>query len=252
MAKSQSAPSVQPRVYPAGRAVLLFAVGSPELASRRYTIEGRRVQAIRFGRLALLLGYVDQAAYASEELERRRDDLPFLRTEARIHERAVERASALGAVAPVRLLSAFTHPAALEQYARENYARWSRSLTRLGEKRELVVHLFAGPHTPPGGEPYLLRVTARATRSTRAPHFKGDPAIVEHTKALYRACSAAASSTRRVQAASHRGALFSAAYLLAPAGVDALRAALAEQSLAGAALGITAYLEGPRPPFSFA
>ena len=79
--------------------MLLFAVGSPELASRRYTIEGRRVQAIRFGRLALLLGYVDQAAYASEELERRRDGLPFLRTEARIHERAVERASALGAVA---------------------------------------------------------------------------------------------------------------------------------------------------------
>jgi len=249
--KTLAAPPVEPRVYPAGRAVLLFGVGPASLATRRFTVEGRRVQGVRLGRLALLVSYVDVAAYSADELERKRTDRDFLRTEARVHERAVERASVHAAVAPARLLSAFEHPAALEAYARAQYARWCRALPRLGDKREVVVQIFAGPHAPPAREPYLLRVTPYVARTARNWQPKCERRFEEHVRSLASACAAVASAARRIALPAKRGALYSAAFLVDAPGADALRGALADRSAAGVALGITAYLEGPRAPFSF-
>ncbi len=252
MSKSEAVASAQPRIYPTARAVLLFAAGSAELATRRFAVEGRRVQGLRFRRLTLLVSYVDQAAYATEELDRRRNDRDFLRTEARVHERIVERASAHGvSVAPARLLSAFPHPAALEAFASANYARWCRALPRVGDKREVVVHAFAGPHAAPDGAPYLLRVTPFVARTPRAWHPKCERRFMEHVQTIAAACSGAASATRRLVLPSRRGALYSAAYLVDESGAEKLRIALAENQTAGALLGVTTYLEGPRPPFSF-
>ena len=248
---SRPAPRAAPRVHPAGRAVLLFGICSPQLAGRRLTIEGRRVQAVGFGRLALLLGFVDQAAYAPDEIERKRGDAAWLATEARVLESAVARARASGAVLPMRLLTAYADSGVLEETVREHYARWSRALTRLGEKRECVVHLYAGPHATPGGEPYVLRVTGRATRSGRAPAIKAEAAVLDHAQALWRTCSGIATATRRVQAGSRRGALWTAALLVGEAEVAVLAAALERSAETGAGLGITAYLEPPRAPFTF-
>src|ERR1700676_1986902 len=115
----QTAPRVEPRIYPAGRAVVLYGVAAPELAGRRLVIEGRRIQAVRFGRLSLLIAFVAQGEYAGEELERHRCDAVWLRNEARIHERAVERAAAHAAIVPARLLTVFAHPASLEETVTE-------------------------------------------------------------------------------------------------------------------------------------
>jgi hypothetical protein len=52
------------RVSGGARSVLL-AVCAPEVAGRRLVIEGRRVQAVPFGRLALLLSFVAQSAYSA-------------------------------------------------------------------------------------------------------------------------------------------------------------------------------------------
>jgi hypothetical protein len=250
MTKSQAAPS-SARIYPAGRAVLLHAFGPAELAGRRFSIEGRRIQAIRYGRLALLVGFADQAAYAPEEIERRRGEPGWLQSEARIHERAVERAANHVPIVPVRLLSVYSHPEALEQAARTAYVRWSRALARLGNKREYVLHAFAGPHAPPGGESYVLRVSSRAGRSARAPVPKAAPPIVTEVQGLWRACASLAAATRALHRPTARGALGSVAYLLDDDKSAPVHAEVERFSVSGAPLGITYYLEGPRLPFTF-
>ncbi len=222
-----------PRVYPVGRAVLLLGVCDPALAGRRIAVDGRRVQAMRMGRLALLLSFVDQASYTAEEIERKRC------------------VRAAGPVVPFPLLTAFPHAADLEALARERYAKWSRSLTRLGPKRECVVHLYAGPHAPPGGEPYVLRVTQRATRATRVPAFDAPEPTLEHAQGVWQACTEIASATRRVRTAGRRGALWSGAFLVSDDAVEKLAGVLAGFSQAGAALGVTTHLEAPRAPFTF-
>jgi hypothetical protein len=251
MAKAQTSPTVQPRVYPAGRAVIFHGFGAPELAGRRFTVEGRRVQALGYGRLALLVAFVGQNDYALDEIERRRLDEGWMRTEARVHERAIERAGLHGALVPARFLSVFPHHAALEEAATEHYPRWCRTLTRLGAKREFVVHAFAGPHVAPGGAPYLLRVVANASRSPRVLTPKLGVEIVTQLQALWRACGALATGSRRIVGPPMRGSLGSVAYLVPEHQADALRAALAAASQGGVAAGLTYYLEGPRAPFIF-
>jgi Gas vesicle synthesis protein GvpL/GvpF len=251
VSKPQTAPS-SARIYPAGRAVLLHAYGSAELAGRRFAIEGRRIQAIRYGRLALLVGFADQAAYAPEAIERNRNEPGWLETEARIHERAVERAAVHVPVVPARLLSVYSHPEALEQAARSAYVRWSRSLARLSGKREYVLHAFVGPHAPPGGEAYVLRVSSRAGRSARAPVPKAQPEISSEVQALWRVCGGIASAARALHRPTARGALGSIAYLFDEERSAAAREHVEQSSQSGAPLGISYYLEGPRLPFTFA
>ncbi len=251
MSKSNGASSAA-RVYPAGRAVLLYAFAAPELAGRRFTVEGRRVQTIRYGSLALLVGFADREAYANEQVERRRGDAGWLRTEARIHEQAVERAAAHAAVVPARLLSVYGSPEALEQAVRQTYVRWSRQLARYSGKHEYVLHAFSGPHPAPGVESYLLRVSARAARTSRVPVPKAPPPIAAAVQGLWKACAAGASAVRALQRPTGRGALGSVAYLIDAGGEEALRGAVAEAMPAAAALGIAYYLEGPRLPFTFA
>ncbi len=248
---SPRVPTVAPRVYPAGRAVLLLAVCSAELSGRRLVIEGHRVQVLRFGKLALLLSFVDQTGYSAEEIERKRGDAAWLASEARLLEAAVERARANAAVLPMRLLTVFPHSAALEDNAREQYARWSRALTRLGSKRECVVHLFAGPHARPGGEPYLVRNSLRSSKSGRAPALKASEPIAAAAIAAWNACSGIATATRRIATCGKRGALWSAALLVDERDIAALTAIVEAAATAGAPLGISAYLEMPRAAFTF-
>jgi hypothetical protein len=231
--------------------VVLLAVCAPELAGRRLAIEGHRVQAIRFGRLALLLAFVDQHDYSLEEIERKRDDAGWLSSQARLLEQAVERARTNAAVLPMRLLTVFAHSGALEEAAREHYARWSRALTRLGPKRECVVHVYAGPHAPPGGEPYLVRISQRSSRTARVPALKADAAVAAHALQLWGACTRVATATRRVQTGNRRGALWSAALLVNERDVATLAALVRGSAENGAPLGVSAYVELPRAPFTF-
>jgi hypothetical protein len=250
VAKSGGASSAA-RVYPAGRAVLLYAYAAPELAGRRFSVEGRKVHAIRYGRLALLVGFADRDAYADDQVERRRGDAGWLRAEARVHERAVERAAALAPLVPARLLSVYGSPEALEQAVRQAYVRWSRLLARLAGKRECVLHAFLGPHAEPVLEAYLLRVSARAARTSRLPVPKAPPAIASAVQGVWKACAASAGAARALQRPTGRGALGSVAFLVDEGGETALRALVAAASAEAAALGVTYYLEGPRLPFTF-
>ncbi len=209
--------------------------------------------AVPFDRFALLLSYVDRKAYSPTELERRAADTPWLASEARVHERAVERASLHGAVLPLRPLTVVADTNELEAYVSENAVRWSRSLARLAGRRECAVHVFVGPHAAiRGDEPYSLRVARHVTRSARLPLLEGPAAVTEHARGIWQACTAIAQATRRIAPSERRGALWSAVLLLCEDDVKLVARALERTSSAGVALGVTTYLEGPRAPFSFA
>jgi hypothetical protein len=241
-----------PRVYPADRAAELFAVCEPELAGRRLSVEGRRIVAVPFERFSLLLSYVDPKAYSVEELERRRGDGPWQAIEARVQERAVERASQHGAVLPMRSFTIVEKTSDLEAYVSGNAVRWSRSLARLGGSRECAVHLYAGPHVSLfTTEPYSIRVARHVTRSTRLPVLAGTPEVVEYAREVWQACTSVAQATRRIGPGERRGILWSAVLLLAAADVTEIAKVLERSAVAGAALGVTTYLEGPRAPYSF-
>ncbi len=240
------------RVYPAGRAAELFAVCEPELAGRRLSIDGRRIVAVAFERFSLLLSYVDPKAYSAQELERRRADGTWQAAEARVYERAVERASLHGAVLPMRSFTIVENTNELEAYVSGNALRWSRSLARLGGRRECAVHLYGGPHMSLfSNEPYSIRVARHVTRSGRLPTLIGSPEIVEYARGVWQACTSVALAARRISQGERRGVLWSAVLLLADADVAALAKILEESAVAGARLGVTTYLEGPHAPFSF-
>lgn len=238
-------------MYPVDRAVIILAVCAPELAGRRLTVEGRRIVVAVYARVALLLAFVDRYAYAPAAVERLRADPSWLAAEARLLEVAVERVSLHGDVVPMRLLTVVSNVEALETIAREQSRAWSRALARLATKRECVVHLFIGPHVPPGGDPYVLRIAGRAVKTGRLV-LKGQPeAVVDHVRSVWRMCVEGARATRRLPTANDRGALWSGVVLLEESAVATFAVAFTDGAAAGLPLGISAYLEPPRPPFSF-
>jgi hypothetical protein len=96
-----------------------------------------------------------------------------------------------------------------------------------------------------------VRVSQRSLRSSRAPSIKADAALVAHAQALWQACTKVATATRRVQTSGRRGALWSAAFLVNERDVATLSTLVSGSAEAGAALGISAYLEVPHAPFTF-
>ena len=246
-----TAPASRARVYPVGRAVLLLGIAHAALAGRRVNVDGRRVQSVRYGSLALIVAFVDQIAYDHDEIARKRGEVSWLATEARAHERAVDRLASNGDILPMKLLTVFPHADVLEAYALASQARWTRALARVATKRECVVHVYAGPHVAPGKGAYVARVSECATRVTRLPVFKGETPLREALASLWRDCMKLGLAARRVVPMPARGAHFSLAILLPHGDVDALGALVERWNARGAALGLTAYCEGPRRPFTF-
>jgi hypothetical protein len=68
---------------------------------------------------------------------------------------------------------------------------------------------------------------------------------------VWQACTSVAQAARRIAPGERRGVLWSAVLLLAAADVTVIAKVLERSAVAGAALGVTTYLEGPRAPFSF-
>lgn len=249
-ASRRSAPA-RARVYPVGRAVLFLGVCAGELAGRRVTVDGRRVQTVRYESLALVVAFVDQVGYGEAEVVRKRAEPAWLATEARALERAVDRLAIGGDVLPMKLLTVYPHADALEAAAAERHLRWSRALARLGSKRECTVHVYAGPHVPPGGSAYVARVSDGATRASRMPKFSGDPSTVASLETFWRELTGAAIASRRIAPHPVRGAQFVAALLVAQPDVAAIGALVDRFNVAAPGVGLIAYLEGPRRPFSF-
>jgi hypothetical protein len=256
VSKSQAAPTVEPRAHPVGRAIAVYGIVPGEFAGRRFTVDGRRALIVRSGRIGLVTSYVDPTEFAPPEVERRRSDRKWLSVQARHHERVLDRLNARGSVVPMPFLTTFADVGALESAVRLSGARWHRALARLGHKREYGLHVFAGPHAMPDAEPYLLRVSQRAEHERPGPRRAARARLTqspreEHLGDLWDACIATAVAARRFDAPGLRGFEFGAALLVDERGDEALHKTLVALEPAGHQLGVSAYLEGPRLPFTF-
>ncbi len=227
-------------------AVQLFGVVPAALAGRRFVAGGPPATAVSFGNLALVIRDVDSAQWNPQALEARRSDHDWLAHEAAIHQRVLERAMHAGPVVPARFWTIFEGRDALDDAVQSNSERWRKALARLAGKQEYCLHVYAGPHLASHHEPYVTRVIPCAVQ---AQSFEG--AHAEHLGALWKACSALASASRRIEPLPNGHYVFGATYLLRRSGLREFRAALMRFAVAAREIGLTYYLDGPHPPFTF-
>lgn len=222
------------------------------MAGRRLVVDGRRAVVLRLGRLGLITSAVDAREFSPEGLAQRRADRKWLRAQARHHEHVLERLRAAGDVCPAPFLTVFESVDAFDAASQEHYRRWSRALSRVSGKNEYGVHAFAGPHALPDAEPYVLRVAQRATQGRVSARIRAGATPLEaHLRDLWEALRSSATTTRRFDLRGLRGFLLGATLLADERGETLLRASLSALAPAGHELGVSVYLEGPRPPFSF-
>ena len=234
-----------------GRGLQFFGAADGSLAGRRFQINGERAAALGFERLALLVRPIANDEWTPGVLSSNRENERWVHEQAVLHEAVLDRAMSRGPVVPARFLSVFACYTDLEAYVRTNYDRWRRSLARISGKEEWTLHVFAGPHVPPEHAPYLLRI--RPARSRTVARTRDEPGgVVEETLAkTWRACTAGASASRRLDSPHDKRAIFGATLLVPSGRVDALKSSIEGHALAARQLGLTYYLERPRPPFNF-
>jgi len=241
--------SAQARLRPS-RPLQFFGVGDAALAGRRFVIDGSRATAVPFQRVALLVRYVDEEAWSTDAIERQRADPHWLVGQAHVHETVLDRAMARGAVVPAPFLTFFESMAELSDCAQQSYDRWRRSLARISGKDEWAIHAYVGPHAVPRRNPYVLRMApprARASAPSVAAH--STPIATETLGKLWRACGLLANAARPLDPSTQH--LFSRAFLVQRPRVESFRAVLERFSESAQSAGVTVYLEGPRPPYSF-
>ena len=230
------------------RAYHLVGVADEEFVGRRLRVEGERVSFTRYERIALLLRTVDADTWTSQTLELKKNDTGWLEREARLHEAIVARAMIQGTVVPVQPFTVFADSSALDVATRSHYTRFRRSLSRIAGKAEWAVHIYRGPHRLPDLKPYLLRTTLARPREEQRKVIRPHS---DHVMQVWKACSALATAARRIEALVDPHQLFCGAFLVTQTRRDEFRETLERLHPQAKELGLTYYLEGPRPTFNF-
>lgn len=220
--------------------VQLFGVVSAELAGRRFFADGKTCSAVAYGNLALVIRDIDLAEWNPA-------DSAWMSHQASVHQRVLERAMHVGTVVPARLCTVFEHRDELDELVRSNGDHWRKALARLAGKQEWCLHVYGGPHVASHHEPYLMRVAASATQAQ--PAFEGPAA--EHLAELWKACGTLASGSRLIEPLENPHYILGGTFLLRRARLRQFRAALMRYAVAARELGLTYYLDGPHPPFTF-
>lgn len=167
--------------------------------------------------------------------------------QATVHQRVLERAMHAGPVVPARLCTVFEDRDDLAAVVANNADRWRKALLRLAGKQEWCLHVYGGPHVASHHEPYLMRVSA--TVSQTQPALEGSAG--EHLSELWKACDALASGTRCIEPLQNPHYVLGATFLLRRSRLRAFRTTLMRFAVAARELGLTYYLDGPHPPFTF-
>lgn len=221
-------------------AVQLFGVVPGELAGRRFIVDGRAAAAVAYGNLALVIRDVDPSEWNPE-------DHNWIAREAAVHQRVLERAMHAGPVVPAGLCTVFRGRDELDALVRNNAERWRKALSRLAGKQEWCLHVYSGPHVASHFAPYVMRVAPAAAQESA---MEGHSAA--HLNALWKACGALASASRRIEPLPNPHYLFGATFLMRRARLRDFRATLLRFAGSARELGLTYYLDGPHPPFTFA
>ena len=222
------------------RAVQLFGVVPAELAGRRFIVDGKAAAAVAYGNLALVIRDVDPSEWNPE-------DHNWIARQAAVHQRVLERAMHAGPVVPAGFCTVFRGREELDALVRNNGERWRKALARLAGKQEWCLHVYWGPHVASHFAPYVMRV---APASGNRLELQGRNAA--HLNALWKACAALASASRRIEPLPNPHYLFGATFLMRRARLREFRGVLLRFAGTARELGLTYYLDGPHPPFTFA
>lgn len=223
----------------------LFGVAPAQLAGRRFIVEGKKAAAVAIGNLALVIRELD-SEWSPGALEENLANRVWLSRQAALQQSVLERAMIRGPVVPAGLCTVLQGQAELEALARMNADRWSKSLVRLAGKQEWCLHIYAGPHLASHAEPYLLRVAPTSSQRARLAGPYGD-----HLSTLWKTCGALSAGSRRIEPLANAHYAFGATFLLRRSRLREFRAALMRFAAAARENGLTYYLDGPHPPFTF-
>jgi hypothetical protein len=222
-------------------------------------LEGRRVESIACGELAVLASELPASDYTEQVLQERLEDLETLAGLARTHDAVLEVAHAEGDVLPFRMCTIYETPQAVRAMLTAEGARLGRALARLHGKAEWGVKAFfdapaaaSAQPRPASGAAYLA-----ARRAERAGAEAGRDAIAATVAGVHAqlAAHAAEAVTSRPQDRRLSGRreemLLNGAYLV-PRGEAGAFAALVDRLAAEHAPdGLVLELTGPWPPYHF-
>ncbi|GAA2722222.1 MULTISPECIES: GvpL/GvpF family gas vesicle protein [Streptomyces] len=248
-----------------GRLLYAYAVArdTPALgavALRTVTgVAGEPVRAVRHQGLTALVGAVDAADFGERALRARLEELSWLESTARAHQRVVDAAGATGTcVLPLRLATVYRDEASVRAMLQERGAHLAATLERLDGRVEWGVKVHArapgattaAPRAPSSGRDYLRRRI-----SARRAHEEDARRAEETAHDIHAALTALAEETR-LYPPQHAGLtgrnLLNAAYLVPRTAGDRFTAAVARLTGSAPADGAEVELTGPWAPYSFA
>ena len=221
---------------------------------------GAPLEVVEHRGLAVLVSTVDLDEFGEEALRRNLEDLSWLETTARGHDAVVRRAAALGATAPMRLVTICLDDDAVRARLDAAYDQIVQALERVEGRVEWSVKAFAPAAAPQerpaavgaGGGAAYLRARKAAVEDRRAREEAAEETATE----LHETLARIAVASRRMPAQDPRLSGYdgrmtlNAAYLIEEGDVDAFGQAVARLADAYPEARISA--AGPWPPYSFA
>jgi len=235
-------------------------------------VEDAAVSLVRDGELAALVSRVDATDYAAERLERATADVPWLGARAAAHDRVLTWASDRAPVVPLPIFSLFVDEARVAAMLRDRADTLRPLLARVAAGREYTLRVYRedepllaalGTLSPEIGA--LERAVAAASPGQR--YLLGRKLESERKLELRRVGVAVARDVHAAASASSlavaldplppaeraRGdtLVLQAAYLVAPAALDAFRAALTDADARYGGRGFRFEFTGPWPAYHF-
>jgi hypothetical protein len=222
-------------------------------------IEGRPVEPIRHGGLAVLASEVPAERYSDEALRRRLEDLETVEALARSHDAVLDAALRAGDVLPFRMCTLYETPEAVVAALGREAGRFAETLERLRGKAEWGVKAFVKPRAEAAaggraasGTEYLARRRAERQAVAEGADALETAAADIHARLADRASAAvmARLQDRRLSGRSEE-MILNGAYLVPrtdAADFSALVVSLAERY---AEHGLELTLTGPWPAYHF-
>jgi hypothetical protein len=221
-------------------------------------VEGRPVEPVVHGELAVLVSAVPSERYTSEALQQRLEDMAALSALARAHDEVLDAALRAGDVLPFRMCTLYETPDAIRAMLAAEAGRFGAVLRRLHGRAEWGVKGFAATRAEPvtasrpgSGTEYLARARARRDQAVESREGLEAAAAEVHAALASRAAGAVLSrpQDRRLSGRDEE-MILNGAYLVAHAAAEAFAERFAE--LRDRHDGLTLELTGPWPPYHFA
>jgi hypothetical protein len=255
-----------------GEARWVYAVAREETSPQPGTLNGvddAPVRIVAEDGLAAIVSPVPLPEFGEELLSESLNDLAWLETVARAHQRVIDAAFEDGPVVPLRLCTIYESDEGVRELLREDARRFGELLDALDGREEWSVKLFVDPErleaeaTRDGeqepaegalgaGGAYLARRKADRSARAAADQLAGELAEEVHARLQDWSSDAAVGRPQNPELSGHSGQmLLNGAYLVESERSDNF--AQLVEDLQGRYAGVGARLEisGPWPPYNF-